>query len=230
MEVLFQIVLPSPDRTSDPQDVPVPPHQEFDVITRHMAALSLLAALIPLGGVAAQSTSSPELLAASVLPLPEALRDGAGVRVAGPEGVTILRPSTNGMMCSADWPGDDRFDVRCYHVEFQAVRDFARTLMQQGVPDSALDARLREAERQGVIRFPSSPTAGYRMLGPISAFDAATATATDAIAKWQSVHFPFHTAREIGLPETREGVMPFVMSSGTWWSHVMIVHQERMEP
>ncbi|MBL8978824.1 MAG: hypothetical protein JNM53_10445 [Gemmatimonadetes bacterium] len=178
----------------------------------------------------AQAPSTPEILAASVLPLPTALRDGAGVRLVSPAGVSILRPSSNGLMCTADRPGDAVFDVRCYQVEFLAVMDYVRAGRQQGMPDSTLDARLREAERQGVIRFPASPTAGYRMLGPIAGFDSAAVTTTTAIDRWQSVHFPFRTAAELGLPTEREGTMPFVMSSGTWWSHVMIVHNAAALP
>lgn len=62
------------------------------------------------------------------------------------------------------------------------------------------------------------------MLGPISAYDPGTNSTTAAIDKWQSVHFPFRTAAEVGLPTEQEGPMPFVMASGTWRSHVMIVH------
>ena len=192
--------------------------------------LVLLGTLGIRGTLAAQTGLSPQELEASVLPLPEALRAGAGVRVATSSGVSILRPSTNGLMCTADQPGDDVFDVRCYHVEWLAVMDYASLLRQQGVQDSVFEARLKDAERQGVIRFPDSPTAGYRMLGPISGFDATTTSAGEAIDKWQSVHFPFRTAAELGLPTTPEGVMPYVMSSGTWWSHVMIVHQPLREP
>lgn len=176
------------------------------------------------GALPAQSPPTPQLLAASVLPLPTALRDGAGVRLLSPAGVSILRPSTNGLMCTADRPGDAVFDVRCYQVEFLAVMDYVRSQRQQGMPDSTLNARLRQAEQEGVIRFPASPTAGYRMLGPMAGFDSVTVTTTAAIDRWQSVHFPFRTAAELGLPTDREGTMPFVMSSGTWWSHVMIVH------
>jgi tetratricopeptide (TPR) repeat protein len=62
------------------------------------------------------------------------------------------------------------------------------------------------------------------MLGPISGYDPKTRTFSAAIEKWQSVHFPYRTAAEIGLPTEREGVLPYVMASGTWWSHVMIQH------
>ena len=192
-----------------------------------MRLSSLLISLAILGQpqiLPAQATPPPHQLAASLLPLPEALRAGAGVRQVSPAAVTVLRPSTNGMMCTADRPDDDVFDVRCYHVECLAVMDYVRSLRRQGMGDSLLDIRLREAEQQGLVKFPASPTAGYRMLGPISGFDAATNTATAAIDKWQSVHFPFRTAAEIGLPVTRDALTPFVMASGTWWSHVMIVH------
>lgn len=191
---------------------------------RSRFVLLILALLGQPGNVTAQAVSQPDQLAASLLPLPEALRTGAGVRLVSASGVVILKPSTNGMMCTADRPGDDVFDVRCYHVGFLAVMDYVRSLRQEGVADSALDIRLREAAQQGRITFPAAPTAGYRMLGPIDGFDPASGTTTAAIDKWQSVHFPFRTAEEIGLPVTGDALMPFVMASGTWWSHVMIVH------
>lgn len=192
--------------------------------------VAMLGTLWVPGGLAAQADVPPGQLAASVLPLPVALRDGAGVRARTAEGVVILRQSTNGLMCTADQPGDEVFDVRCYHEEWLAVMDHVRLLRQQGVPGEELDPRLQADARQGLVRLPDSPTAGYRMLGPISAFDAATASAGDAIDKWQSVHFPFRTAEQLGLPVEREDVMPFVMSSGTWWSHVMIMHRPPSEP
>ncbi len=194
----------------------------------HFALLGF--AILGAGALPAQAILTPKQLAASVLPLPEALRADAGVRLVSPGGVSILRPSTNGLMCTADRPGDDVFDVRCYHVDFLAVMDYARSLRQQGVEEPALDARLREAARQGLIQLPASPTAGYRMLGPLSGFDSATTATTAAIDKWQSIHFPYRTAAELGLPITRDSVMPFVMGSGTWWSHVMIVHTAASEP
>jgi hypothetical protein len=69
--------------------------------------------------------------------------------------------------------------------------DYARLLRQQGVRDSVLEARLRDA--------------GYRMPGPISGFDVTTT-------------------------EAGEGLMPYVMASETWWSHVMIVHRPVSDP
>jgi len=136
------------------------------------------------------------------------------------------------MSCSVDDPSDDRFDVRCYHDDFWGVIRRARQLRQTLDTWEAVSAALRDEVASGEIALPPAPTAGYRMLGPIEAYDPATGTAGPEIARWQSIHFPFRTAREMGLPEVEEpsepgltGLMPYVMASGTWWSHVMIVHE-----
>jgi len=64
------------------------------------------------------------------------------------------------------------------------------------------------------------------MLGPITAYHQETNTVDKEIESWQSVHFPYKTAAEIGFPEEGEvdRIVPYVMTSGTFWSHVMIEH------
>jgi hypothetical protein len=82
----------------------------------------------------------------------------------------------------------------------------------------------------GTLRMTREPTAGYRCFGPIAAFDSVNAAVRAPIECWQSVHFPFRTARELGLPQESEiadslkHTTPFVMASGSYWSHVMIEH------
>ncbi len=194
-------------------------------------ALVGLGWLIPSDTVSGQDQVTDDVLRTAVLPLPTDMREDAGVlRWVSRSETEQLRPSRNGMSCSADRPEDDVLDVRCYHDDFWVAIRRVRAL--RGEVDSAeeLDERLRdEAESLG---WSMAPTAGYRMLGPISALNVATGEAGPEIHKWQSVHFPFHTSEAIGLPEGREqnepgltGIMPFVMASGTWWSHVMIVHK-----
>lgn len=167
-----------------------------------------------------------EQIAAAVLPLPQTLRAGAGVRgYTETLDLVTLREGTNTLVCTADHPGDDSFDVRCYDREFLTVIDRRRELGRLGMEPQAAEERLGQEVREGRLRLPVSPTAGYRMLGPIAAYAPPTHSVTEAIEKWQSVHFPYKTAGELGLPTEQEGTMPYVMASGTWWSHVMIVHQ-----
>ena len=192
---------------------------------------SLLAALVVLPATTiAQQWTAEQTIAAGVLPLPEVLRAGAGVRRVTPEGPVMVRQSSNGMMCTVNEAAATQFDVRCYRTAFLEVMDYARGLMRRGLADSALDNALKLDQKFGKITIPDYPTAGYRMLGPRSAFDVKNNRAGDEIKKWQSVHFPFRTAAELGLPTVQEGTMPFVMESGTWWSHVMIVHQAEPLP
>jgi hypothetical protein len=174
----------------------------------------------------AQTPTRAQQLAAAVLPLPPALRAGAGVvRLDAHGHPEEWRAARNGMVCLADEPGDSLFDVRCYHASFIPLLYRARQLAAAGIPDSSLDATLDREIHSGQLRLPDGPTAGYRMLGPVSGFDWATLTAGDAIDAWQSIHMPYRTAEQLGLPPAENGIHPYVMSSGTWWSHVMIMER-----
>jgi hypothetical protein len=170
--------------------------------------------------------SPADQIAAAILPLPMSMQAGAGVRGYSPAmKMVTLRAGTNSMMCTADRPGDDLFDVRCYDRAFLAVIDQRRALAAGGLDSATVERRFADQVRTGAIRLPDHPVAGYRMLGPIAGYDPRTGAVTAAIEKWQSIHFPYRTAAELGLPIDPEGTMPFVMASGTWWAHVMIVHK-----
>jgi len=173
--------------------------------------------------------SREQLIAVSVLPLPEQLRASAGVvTLDSSQRVVELRKSSNGMVCirlhDAPW------DARCYHESFAPAFLRARALRARLAPNEV--NRQVEAEiRAGKLEVPTLPTAGYRMLGPASAYDVTTGGVTAEMLVWQSIHMPFRTAQEIGLPDEHEltraqqVATPFVMAPGTWWSHVMILHQ-----
>jgi hypothetical protein len=200
-------------------------HRRGSPVTRR--ALVACAAALGLGGVArAQTPTRAQQIAAAVLPLPAALRAGAGVVRLDQHGhPEEWRPSRNGMVCLADEPRDSIFDVRCYHRSFIPLLYRARQLGAAGTPDSVLDATIDREIHGGKLHLPAGPTAGYRMLGPVSGFDWASATAGDTIDAWQSIHFPYRTAEDLGLPTAEDGIHPYVMSSGTWWSHVMIMER-----
>lgn len=184
------------------------------------SAIAIIAFAVP-----SVSFSQAEAIAPALLPLPEVLRGGAEVVQLDNAGQPrMLRKGTNGMVCMADKPGDDDFDVRCYQKDF--------------IPVVYRIFQLRSGEKvaaeikAGKLKFTIKPTAGYRCFGPVSAYDSSTNHVTAAIECWQSIHFPFQTAREIGLPdeadipEQLQRTVPYVMSSGKYWSHVMIRHPD----
>jgi hypothetical protein len=176
---------------------------------------------------AAQSTPpQSESIAAAVLPLPEALRNGAGVvRLDADLQPLTLRKSTNGMVCITDKPGDATFDVRCYQESFIPVV-YRAFQLGYSVSGEKVEAEIKA----GKLQITNQPTAGYRCLGPIDGYDPATNSVDSKIECWQSIHFPFRTAGEIGLPDEAEVpanlrlMIPYVMASGKYWAHVMIRH------
>jgi hypothetical protein len=174
----------------------------------------------------AQSPDVPpadKQIAAAVLPLPLPLREHAAVMGYAPDmTLKLLRPGTNGMLCTGLQPGNAQFDVRCYPETFiPLVRRIAQL---HALPEAERQRIIDQEIKSGKLALPKGPVAGYRMLGPISAYTAATNSVGPTIASWQSIHFPYRTAAEIGLPEdgTVPREFPYVMSSGTYWAHVMI--------
>lgn len=176
-------------------------------------------------GAAQASTdwTREQQITAAVLPLPKEMRAGAGV-VAFSEGTApiTLREGTNGMMCMADLPGDEEFDVRCFQQAFFPVYVKMRETELRGLRGMVRHDAVDEEIRSGRLRLPDGPTAGWMMEGPISAYDAPTAVAGPEIEVWQTVHAPYRTAAQFGLPEEPDGTRPYVMGSGTFFSHVMV--------
>ena len=167
-------------------------------------------------------------IAAAVLPLPPIMREHATVIGYAPDlSLVTLHQGSNGMVCTADRPGDDNFDVRCYHESFMPVVRRMRDLYSQGKTQDEVYKTIDAEIKTKKLTIPDHPTAGYRMLGPITAYHLETNTVDKEIESWQSVHFPYKTAAEIGFPEEGQvdRTMPYVMTSGTFWSHVMIEHE-----
>lgn len=170
-------------------------------------------------------SQTPEIAAATI-PLPESLRNGAGVvRLDSANQPVVLRKNTNGIVCIADKPGDDKFDVRCYQKDFIPV---VYRAFQLGY--SVSGPKVETEIKEGKLQLSNQPAAGYRCLGPVSGYNASTNAIDGQIRCWQSIHFPFRTAQEIGfpdmaeIPESLRNTMPYVMASGKYWAHVMITH------
>jgi len=194
------------------------------------SGMSLLGSVFTVLAAAAQvpPVSSPAI-AGALLPLPQQLQAGATVvRLDASFQPEVLRKGTNGMVCIADRPNDDRFDVRCYRDSFIPVV-YRAFQLGYSVSGEKVDAEVRS----GKLQLSRDPTAGYRCLGPISAYDAARNAIGAQIECWQSIHFPFRTAAELGLPDednvpaSQQREVPYVMSSGNYWAHVMIRHPQR---
>ena len=172
-----------------------------------------------------QPQTPAQQISSALLPLPYVMRSGAGVL--GYESdfsLVMLRRSTNGMTCIATPPGGNIFDVACYKESLLPVvlrmRELYAQSRDQGYVYRTVDAEIKA----GKLLLPDGPIVGYRMIGSMSGYDAGTHTVSKEIKSWESIHYPYKTAAQIGLPE--EGAvarnMPYVVASGTFWCHVMI--------
>jgi hypothetical protein len=198
----------------------------FLIVICHSTLLSRSAIAPP-----AQVPAASQQIAAAILPLPQVLREHATVLGYAPDlSLITLREGTNGMVCTASRPGDAEFDVRCYQESFMPVVRRMRDLHSRGLKSDEIYRTIDAEVKAKRLSIPDHPIAGYRMLGPISAYRADTNTVGPEIESWQSVHFPYKTAAEIGLPEEGQvqPTMPYVMASGTFWSHVMIEHENAL--
>lgn len=187
-------------------------------------AMASLAASLLAGPASGQSQS--QAIDAAVTPLPAALRDAAGVvRLDASGQPETLREGTNGLVCIADKPGDTKFDVRCYRDSFIHVvyRKFQ-------LKASGSSTMVGDEIAAGKLKLSNEPTAGFRCLGPTSIYDPSTKSVIGTEYCWESLHFPYRTAQEVGFPDMSEVpenlrlMVPYIMASGTYWAHVMIEH------
>lgn len=174
-----------------------------------------------LGFIAALVSSVP--LESATLPLPPELRDSASIVSLDSVGkVTTLRSGAGRMVCIADPPGDDSFDARCYHRDFIPYLYRARQLSAEGVSGNEINTRIEQELAAGTFHMTMVPTAGYRMLGPLTALTEDGTAWTGEMQRWQSIHIPRATAEDLGFVTENEASMPYVMASGELWAHVMI--------
>ena len=168
----------------------------------------------------AQTPPSPaQQIAAAVLALPEPMRKDAGVMGYKTVGkLELLRSSTNGMLCLADDPAEEKFHVSCYHDSMDPFMARGRALRAEGVKGTQVDT-VRFAEvKSGKIKMPSAPASLYQIFG--EAYDATTGTVSKGNSLFV-VYVPFATEKSTGLSTKPSDKTPWLMLPGTPKAHIM---------
>jgi hypothetical protein len=165
-------------------------------------------------------------IAAAVLPLPAALRDGAGVirlRNDGPA-YDVIRPSTNGFMCYGPEGGERAFNAQCMNAAMMPLVARDAELARDHQRDQT-NQIIEQEVAAGKLKIPDRPVASYLMRGPASAYDPVTGRAQAPIRTWQMIAAPRQTGATLGLleAETPGTTIPYVMQPGTAWAHIMVV-------
>lgn len=187
-----------------------------------MNAARILAGFVLLASpvLAQEVPPPPTQVAGAVLAAPEDRR--AGARVLGWDAagtLTTLRPGTNELVCLADNPKIDGFNVACYHKDLEPFMARGRELTAQGITDDRKrdDTRYAEVDAKKL----SIPKDGFLTVLTGTSFDAATGTVADAYTRWV-VYVPYATAATTGLPTKPLPGVPWLMDPGTAGAHIMI--------
>lgn len=166
-----------------------------------------------LGAQSAVDLSDP--VATAVLPLPENLREGATVIDQATE--TILRQGNNGFTCLADLPGNDRLSLQCHPSIIEPYMRRGRELSSKGIRGSEQRSVLAAEIRTGRLYLPSGA-----MLRNLSGDINVEAGVPDSVRVWSEFLFPFASTAEWGIPDTDQGLDPWMMRPGDVGTHVMV--------
>jgi hypothetical protein len=206
-------------------------------VSKYLAfALFSAGCFTPLVTRAQTSPDEATKIAIAVLPLPKEMRDSATViDVVGGGNVDTLRKGTSDMVCAYHPPAvpqnsktaEKVLTLGCYHeavskltIRANAIR---RELTAAGKPadNKAVNAQVDAEIKSGKLKLAPGPTIGFRMAGPVDAFNPA-GIVSPAVQTWQMVIIPYATGTSLSLPETESGGMPWVMGAGTFMAHIMI--------
>lgn len=162
-------------------------------------------------------------IAEAVLAAPESMRQGAGVLGYGSEGrVTTLRQGSNQLLCLADDPSADGFQVSCYHRDLEPFMARGRELRRQGMEGEAVDSvRFAEIE-SGDLSYPDHPAALYTLAGPTAPEDPSEGEPPAESQRLTVLYVRGATAEQLGLPAKPSGGIPWLMAQGQPDAHVMI--------
>ena len=181
--------------------------------------LPAIAVMLSYQPVAAQAVPAAEQVKIAVLAAPADRRDGAHVLGYDAAGKLVtLREGTNDMVCSADDPARDGFEVACWHESIEPYMARGRQLAAEGVEGNDRNAiRWKEAE-SGTLRMPERPASLFILTGR---YDAATGTVQDEYRR-SVLYIPFATAESTGLSTQPSDIDPWIMHPGTAGAHIMI--------
>jgi hypothetical protein len=191
-------------------------------MTRTQLVPFALIAIVATAPAAAQAPAPPDQqIAGAVQAAPPDRRAGAMVLGYDASGAVVtLRPGTNDMVCLADNPKVEGFNVACYHKDLEPFMARGRALAAQGTDDKTRAAMRFEEIKSGKLAMPKEPRTLYVTTG--KAFDPATGQIADAYTR-SVIYVPFATTESTGLA-VKPGApgVPWLMDPGTAGAHIMI--------
>lgn len=188
------------------------------------AAIMLVASVLLLSpsDLTAQTPAASVQLAGALQAAPTMERDEATVFGFLEDGsMTTLQEGSGALICLADDPNREGWNVACYHESLDPFMARGRELRAQGVTDAGELAQRRWAEADaGTLSMPEVPATLYVLTG--DGFNPDTNIVENSFIRWV-VYTPWATTESTGLSAqpTAPGA-PWLMFPGTAGAHIMI--------
>lgn len=162
---------------------------------------------------------------AAALALPAAFEGTARVvSVAGDGSETVAQEGSAPMTCEVSKRSEDdganRLDVWCMPHSMRPLLARIDELRNAGIPREEGMKLLKAEYESGELGLPAQPGVGYAFRGAEGSYGKPPAEIEGS--GWQLVFVPFATGDTLGLIETSEGSMPWLMGSGTPFAHIMV--------
>lgn len=184
----------------------------------YRTAIFLLAGLALAGPASVSAQSGRDLsdpVATALLPLPQSLREGATVIDRTDE--SVLRRGSNGLTCLADVPGDARLSIQCHPSIVEPYMRRGRELSAEGIRGIESRSVLAAEVRTGRLYLPAGA-----MIRNISGAINVEIGVPDSVRVWSEFLIPFATTTDLGIPDTDQGLDPWMMRPGDVAAHVMV--------
>ncbi len=171
----------------------------------------------------AQVPSKADQIASASLAAPKESR--ADVTVLGYNDkmeLVTLKKGSNELICLADDPKKEGFNVACYHKDLEPFMARGRALKAEGKNGKEIFDIREEEVKSGKLAMPEQPTTLHVLFGDEGCFNAETGEAEGARLRYV-VYIPWATSATTGLPE-RPIVPggPWIMDPGTHKAHIMV--------
>jgi hypothetical protein len=126
------------------------------------------------------------------------------------------------MVCLADDPAQNGFNVSCYHKDLDPFMARGRDLKKEGKSHTDIFTIREDEVKAGKLVMPKQPATLYVYSADDAKYNRTTGEVQDAYLRYV-IYIPYATAASTGLPTKPDAPgMPWIMDPGTHRAHIMI--------
>lgn len=170
-----------------------------------------------------QKLTAEQQITSAILAAPQEVREGAKVYGYDAQGnFMVLREGSNDMICIADDPSKEGFEVVAYHKELEPYMARGRELKAQGMAFAERRDMREDEASKGQLQMPKNPATLHVLFGKKGRFDTESSEVKNASYRYV-VYIPYATQESTGLSlEANAPGHPWLMFPGKANAHIMI--------